>query len=81
MIRNRKHKAIAVFVVSLVLFAIQAGLWIRSTDHARTETDKQNLEERHPPTEIAGVAGLFLLVVAGIIAAVPQGTAAPKPQH
>jgi uncharacterized membrane protein YidH (DUF202 family) len=80
MIRNRRNKAIAVFIVSLVLFAIQAGLWMRATAHARNETDKQNLEEHRPPTEIAGVAGLFLLVVAGVIAAVPQRSATPKPQ-
>jgi len=80
MIRHRKFKAIAVFFVSLVLFAIQAGLWVRYTDHARNETDKQNLEERRPPNEMAGMAGMLLLIAAAVVASIPQRPIDPKPQ-
>lgn len=59
------------FVVALLLYAVQAGLWGRSTSHARSETDKQNVEGHHPPNEMAGMAATFLLVVAGAIAAIP----------
>ena len=69
--RHRKRNAIAVFVVALLLYAVQAGLWGRSTSHARSETDKQNVEGHHPPNEMAGMAATFLLVVAGAIAAIP----------
>lgn len=69
--RNRKRNAIAVFAVALLLYAVQAGLWVRAVSHTRSETDKQNIEERHPPNEMAGMAATFLLVVAGAIAAIP----------
>ncbi|MGB7730299.1 MAG: hypothetical protein WBL50_19880 [Candidatus Acidiferrum sp.] len=78
MMRHRKRNAIAVFVVALLLFAVQAGLWVQSTNHARSETDKQNIEGHHPPNEMAGIAGMFLLVVAGAIAAIPSREMASK---
>jgi hypothetical protein len=58
-------------MLSLILCAMQAGIWARSTIHARSETEKANLESQHPPNEIAGVAGIFLLVTAGVIASIP----------
>jgi hypothetical protein len=72
LMRGRRRNAFGVFVISLVLFAVQAGLWVRSTAHARSETDKQNVEGQHPPNEIPGILATCLLVVAGVIASIPQ---------
>jgi hypothetical protein len=54
--RHRKRNAIALLVISLVLFAFEAGIWARSTIHARTETDKQNILGHQQPNEIAAAA-------------------------
>ena len=70
--RNRKRIGIALFVVSLFLLGIQAGIWAKSTAHARSETDKQNIEEHRPPSEIAGIAGFTVLIIAGVIASIPS---------
>ncbi len=70
--RKRKQIAIALFVVAIFLFGIQAGIWAKSTSQARSETDKQNIEQRHPPNELAGVAGIFLLIAAGVVASMPK---------
>lgn len=72
--RNRKRNATGLFVTSLILFAIQAGIWARATRHAHSETDKQNIEIRHQPNEMAGIAGMFLLLAAGVIASIPTRT-------
>ncbi|MGB2634144.1 MAG: hypothetical protein WAM58_09420 [Candidatus Acidiferrum sp.] len=76
--RHRKRNAIAVFVVALLLYAVQAGLWVQSTSHARSETDKQNIEGHHRPNEMAGMAATLLLVVAGAIATIPTRAMASK---
>jgi hypothetical protein len=75
-LRHKKGITIALFALSLVLFAIQAGIWIQSTSHARTETDKQNIVGHHQPNEFAAVAGTLLLVGAAVIASIP-----PRPKH
>jgi hypothetical protein len=56
-------------------FAVVRGtsrLWVKSVSHARSETDKQNIEGHHPPNEMAGIAATFFLVAAGTIAAIPR---------
>ena len=71
-LKNKKMNVIALLILSLILCAIQVGIWARSTAHARSETDKANIEGQHPPSEIAGVAGIFLLITTGVIASIPQ---------
>ncbi len=68
---QRKRPSVALLVLSLLLFGVQAGLWAHSTAHARTETDKQNLMGKNPPTEVPGAAGMLLLVAAAVIASRP----------
>ena len=71
--KKKRINLIALIIFSLVLCAIQAGVWARSTIHACSETDKANIESQHPPSEIAGLAGIFLLLTAaGVIASIPQ---------
>lgn len=72
--RHRKGKVIALLAISLVLFAFEAGIWARSTIHARSETDKQNIQGHHQPNEIPAIAGAFLLIAAAVVAATPQST-------
>ena len=67
-----KNHATAAIVIALILCAIQAGIWSRSTAHDRTETDKIDTESQHSPTEIPGVAGFTLLVLAGVLVAIPR---------
>jgi hypothetical protein len=69
---HRKRNSIGLFVLSLVLFMVQAGLWVHSSAPAHTETDKQNMEGNHPPTEIPGLVGMFLLVAAAAVASIPM---------
>jgi hypothetical protein len=57
--------AIVLVVVSLGLFAVQAGIWAKATAHAKSETVTQNKLGSHRPSEIAGLAGMLLLVVTG----------------
>jgi hypothetical protein len=71
-LKKKRLNVIALIVFSLVLCALQAGIWARSTMHARSETDKANIESQHPPSEIAGIAGIFLLTAAGVIASIPR---------
>jgi hypothetical protein len=77
--RHKRGISMALFVVALILFAFQAALWARSESHARTETDEQNLVIQHPPNEMAGLAGLGLLLVAAIVAATAQHTKDRRP--
>ena len=70
--RHQKRNAIALFVLGVILCAIQAVLWARETAPARSETDKQNIEQRRSPNEMAGVAGTFLLIAAGVVASIPR---------
>jgi hypothetical protein len=76
--RRRKRTAIALLVVALVLFVFQAEIWSRSS-HVRTETVEQNLVIQHPPSEMPGLVGLGLLVVAAIVAATPQHSKDQRP--
>jgi cell division protein FtsX len=70
--RYKKRIAIILFMVSLVLFGLQAGIWARSSSHARSETDQQNIVIKHPPSEAAGIVALVLLLGAMVVAATPQ---------
>jgi hypothetical protein len=70
--RDKKRNAIALLVISLILFAFEAGIWARSTSHARSETDKQNILGRHQPTEIPAIAGASLLIIAAVVASTPK---------
>ena len=62
-----KRRAILLVFVGLVLIALQAGLWSHSVAPDHSETDKQDTENQHPPTEIPGLAGFCLLIAAGAI--------------
>jgi hypothetical protein len=76
---HRKTIAIALLVISLILFAFQAGIWAKSEAHARTETDMQNIQS-HPPTEIPGLIGAFLLLAAAFVAAKPSSRDSHEPE-
>jgi hypothetical protein len=69
--RHKKRNTIALLVISMILFAFEAGIWARSTIHARSETDKQNILGRHQPNELPAIAGIFLLIAAAVVAATP----------
>jgi len=69
--RHRKRNVIGLLVISLILFAVEAGIWVRSTSHARSETDKQNILGQHAPSEIPAIAGIVLLTTAVIIGSIP----------
>lgn len=70
--RNQKRNAVGLLALGLILCVVQAGIWLGSTASARSETDKQNAEQRHAPNEMAGVAGIFLLIAAGVLASIPR---------
>ena len=67
-----KRRAVTFTVIALLLCALQAGIWMRSTAHARSQTDVANKESQHPPTEIPGIAGLSLLIAVGVLVSIPQ---------
>jgi ABC-type Fe3+ transport system permease subunit len=62
-----KRRAIVLILLGLVLCALQTGVWSRSIRHDHSQTDVQDSESQNPPTEMPGVAGLFLLFAAGAI--------------
>jgi hypothetical protein len=66
--------AIILTVISLVLCAVQAGIWAKAEEHSRSETELQNREGRNPPNEMPGVAGLGLLVLSGVLLSIPEKT-------
>jgi uncharacterized membrane protein YidH (DUF202 family) len=70
--RLTNRGAIIVIVLSLALCALQAGLWAKTEAHVRSETEMQARESRNPPSEIPGVVGLGLLVVAGVLLSFPE---------
>jgi hypothetical protein len=72
LMQNRKGISIGLLVLALVLLGVQAGVWVKATSAARTETDKQNILGRHQPNETAGIVGLILLVGAAVVASTPQ---------
>jgi len=69
--RVSKNIVIAVFILSLFFYAVQAVLWIHSTTHAHNETDKQNIEQSHPPSYTPAILATTLLVLAAALASVP----------
>lgn len=69
---HKKRIVIGLLVVALILFATQAGIWVRETAHAQSETDKQNIEIQHAPNEMPFVASILLLIAAGALASIPQ---------
>lgn len=78
---RRKRNVIGLFVISVLLFAIQAGLWTHSLAPAHTETDKQNIEGHHPPTDLPILAGSLLLIVAAAIASIPPHVATHRRRY
>ena len=64
-------KATILIVVALALCVLQGGLWARSAEHFRSQSDESNRVVQHRPTEIPGVAGLTLLVYAGLMLSYP----------
>ena len=57
--------AIVLVIVSCGLFVVQAGVWAKATEGAKSETVIQNKLASHPPSETAGLAGMLLLVITG----------------
>jgi hypothetical protein len=72
MYHAKKRTAIALFVLSLILFAYEAALWVKPVSNARTETDKQNILGHRQPNEIPAVAGIVLLITAAVVASTPS---------
>lgn len=70
--QSKTRKAVILTVLAVALCALQGGVWLRSTSHVRSQTDEANKEIQHPPTEIPGLAGFCLLVVAGVVASTPN---------
>lgn len=66
-----KRVAIVLTVVALALIAGQAGIWAHFTAHSKSETAITN-KDTHSPTEVPGVAGITLLIIAGCVAAYPR---------
>jgi hypothetical protein len=79
--RHNKGITMALLVVAVVLFVLQGGIWARSQSHARTETNQQNLVIQHPPSEMPGLIGMGLLLVAMIVASTPQHPKDHHPHH
>ena len=71
---TRNENAIALLVLALLCYALQAGLWVRPTTQAHSETDKANILEQRQPNEIPAVMGTVLLIAAAVVASVPQST-------
>jgi len=69
--RFSKRVVIAVFILSLFFYSVQAVIWVRSTAHARSETDKQITEQTHPPSAIPSIVATGLLVIAAALASIP----------
>jgi hypothetical protein len=60
--------------LALALLGLQAVIWARA-DHNPTESDTINRITQHPPSEIAGIAGLGLLVLDGLLLSIPRRVA------
>jgi len=76
--RHKKRNTIALLVVSLILFCVQAGVWAKANAHEPSETAKQNIIGHHQPNEMAGVAGMGLLFAAFVLASIPRREPARK---
>jgi hypothetical protein len=70
--RIKARVAVAVIIISLLLFGAQALVWRHSTHRATSETQKIDLEAQQRPTETPGLAGLTLLVLAGVLLSFPS---------
>jgi hypothetical protein len=70
--RLSTKSSILATVIAVVLCAVQAGIWAHSTAHLNSQTAEQNKEIRHPPSEMAGVAGLSLLAVTCVLLSLPD---------
>ena len=70
--RVARRNAILLTAIALILCILQAGVWVHSTAHDHSETQKINTETQDPPTEIPGLAAFCLFVVAGAMAALPH---------
>jgi hypothetical protein len=68
----KKRISIALFVLSLILFAYEATIWTKFTANARSETDKQNILGQRQPNEIPAIAGIVLLLTAAVVASTPS---------
>jgi hypothetical protein len=75
---HRKIAVIGLFVVAVILLVVQAAIWRRTAERAHSETDKQNIEILQPPNENPGLAGITLLVLAGVLASIPRRAVASK---
>lgn len=69
--RIARIRANILIVVALALCVLQGGLWVRSAEHFRSQSDESNRVVQHSPTEIPGVAGLTILVYAGLMISYP----------
>jgi len=67
-----KH-AIVLTVVALLLLVGQALIWAHFSERAGSQTNEANLAADHAPTELPGLAGFTLLVVAGVLVSLPRG--------
>jgi hypothetical protein len=64
--RMKMRIGISLVVVSLLLTLAQALVWKHSVQRGGSETQKIDVEVQNPPTEIPGVAGMTLLIAAGV---------------
>jgi hypothetical protein len=71
LMQTKKRRATVLIVIALILFVFQAGFWVKSTAHVRSQTDEANRIIQHSPTEIPGVAAFCLLVIAGVLVSTP----------
>lgn len=71
LMRVSKRIVIAVFILSLFFYAVQAVIWVHSTTYAHNETDKQIIEESHPPSYTPAILASGLLVIAAALASIP----------
>jgi len=69
----KAQHAIALTVMALILIVGQALVWVHFADHSGSQTNEANLASEHPPTELPGLAGFTLLVVAGVLVSLPRG--------
>jgi hypothetical protein len=70
--KHKKRIVYALFVISLILFAGEAGIWWGTASRAHNETEKQRIEILHPPNEMPGLVGTCFLLAAAVLASMPQ---------
>jgi hypothetical protein len=63
--------AVLLTCFATLLCIAQAGIWVESAAHTKSQTAEQNKEIQHPPDEIPGLAGFGLLVVTGVLLSIP----------